>query len=110
MPSTKKREMTGFEPYYKRILDEVKRCDPDTGLVIRTTYTAIAKTIGLHEWAKSEDYHIILEIFDTADARGVKLGVYLKEKLCSAHLSLDEVKMNAKAERMVADGARVVEI
>lgn len=102
--------MTGFEPYYRRILTAVKLCEPNTELVIRTTYSAIAKTIGLHEWAKSEDYHIILEIFDTADAREVKLGVYLKEKLCSTHLSLSEVKMNAKAEKMVAGGAMVIEI
>lgn len=103
--------MTGFESFYEKIKTAIEDCDSGKDIVVRTTYSGIAKTLGLHDFAKSEDYHLVLGILDLVEEKGIKLGVYLKERLCSrVGLSLAEMRMNGVAERMMKAGASVIEI
>lgn len=103
--------MTGFETFYNKISDALKGTESGKEMVIRTTYSGIAKTLGLHDFSKSDDYHLVLGILDLAESKDISLGVYLKERICSrAGLSLAEMKMNGKAEQMIKRGATVIEV
>ena len=54
--------MTGFETFYNKISDALKGTESGKEMVIRTTYSGIAKTLGLHDFSKSDDYHLVLGI------------------------------------------------
>lgn len=103
--------MTDYKSVYKQIQDRLKTMPMSSQLVLKTESFGLAKTIGLRDYESSPDREEIESLFLTAENREIEIGCILAERgFGYGRRSLAEMRMTARGERMVKNGAETIEL
>ena len=105
--------MGNWSSIHAKILEIVNDAQERDRIIIETIFSHIGKTIGMRDMdacKEGGDLDEVTEILAVIDKKGLCVGVYEKDKLCSMPITLDAERMNCVSRRMIEEGARIVEI